>query len=102
MEEGKSPAALASELKELVVRYAKQETIDPLKRLLRTVAFGMLGALLTGVGVVFLAVGVLRALQTEAVSTFQGSLSWVPYLIVFLLLAIAGAVSIAGAGGKRS
>lgn len=102
MDEGKSPGALASELKELVVRYGRQETLDPLKRLGRTVVFGLLGALLSGVGVVFLAVGALRAMQTEAASTFGGSLSWVPYLIVFLVLAIAGAVSLAGAGGKRS
>ena len=40
--------------------YPKQETIDDLKGLGRWVAFGILGALLLGVGVMFLAIGALR------------------------------------------
>jgi hypothetical protein len=78
------------EVKDLVIAYFKQETVDPLKGLLRYVGFGLLGALLIGTGICFLAVGGLRALQTETGSTFTGHWSWAPYgITVFGLLVIA-------------
>lgn len=73
---------VATELWELGVAYAKQETIDPLKGLGRFLSFGVLGALLLGIGTCLLLLGGLRALQTETGSTFTGNLSWAPYLIV--------------------
>ena len=84
----KSIPALASELLDLVRAYAKQETVEPLKGLGRFVAFGIAGALLLGTGLVLLAVGVLRVLQTETGDTFDGNWSWAPYLIVLALCAI--------------
>jgi hypothetical protein len=88
----KSPQQTIQELKDLVVAYFKQETLDPLKGLGRYLAFGALGALLLGVGVFFLAIGGLRALQTETGSTFTGNWSWAPYgIVVFALLVAAGA-----------
>ncbi len=78
-----NPQQTIRELKELVIAYAKQETIDPLKGLARYVAFGVLGALLIGVGVTFLAVGGLRALQGDHRGPhFTGNWSWAPYAIV--------------------
>jgi hypothetical protein len=78
-----NPQETIRELKELVVAYAKQETLDPLKGLGRYVAFGMLGALLIGTGVMFLAVGALRALQGDGDGPhFTGNMSWAPYAIV--------------------
>ena len=44
------------ELWELIVAYFKQETVVPLKQLGRYIAFGLLGALLLGFGVVLLAI----------------------------------------------
>jgi hypothetical protein len=82
----------AKELVDLVVGYAKQETLDPLKRLGKNVAFGVVGAVLVGTGTLFLALSALRALQTE-IDTFDGNLSWAPYGIVAALLLIMAIVS---------
>jgi H+/Cl- antiporter ClcA len=74
----------AESLRDLTVRYVQEETIDPVKDLGRYAAFGCLGSFFVGLGSLLLLVGVLRILQTET-GTFQGNLSWVPYLIVILL-----------------
>ncbi|MDZ4825669.1 MAG: phage holin family protein [Actinomycetota bacterium] len=76
------------ELKDLVVTYAKQETLEPLKGLKKFIGFGLGGALLLGTGVFFLAMGALRALQTQTGTTFTGNWSWAPYLIVVVSLAL--------------
>lgn len=76
---------LASELWQLTVDYAKQETIDPLKGLGRFVGFGIAGAFALGIGVTLLLLSGLRALQTQTGSTFTGNLSWIPYLIVVVV-----------------
>jgi hypothetical protein len=87
-----NPQETIRELKELVVAYAKQETVDPLKGLGRYVAFGIAGALLIGTGVVFLAIGALRALQGDhGHRHFTGNWSWAPYAIV-----VVGALVVAG------
>jgi len=54
------PIAQVTELKDLVVAYAKQETVDPLKTLKRYLAFGLSGALSIGVGLSF---GLLALLE---------------------------------------
>jgi Putative Actinobacterial Holin-X, holin superfamily III len=84
---------LVIELRELVVAYAKQETVAPLRQLGRYVGFGLAGALVLGLGVVLLFVGGLRALQTETGSTFTGDLSWAPYLIVFAATVAGGIIT---------
>jgi hypothetical protein len=95
-----NPQETIRELKELVIAYAKQETVDPLKGLGRYVGFGVGGALLLGAGVMFLAIGALRALQSQTGTTFTGNWSWVPYFIVVVgLLISAGIVWMAR--GKR-
>ena len=73
---------ITSELWALTRDYAKQETIDPLKGVGRYLTFGVPGALLIGFGMVLLMLSGLRALQTQTGSTFHGSLSWLPYIIV--------------------
>jgi len=80
--DAKSIPQVASELWELSVAYAKQETIDPLKGLGRFLTFGVGGAVLFGLGSILLLLSALRALQTETDTTFTGNLSFVPYLIV--------------------
>jgi hypothetical protein len=77
----KSIPEIASELWELTVAYAKQETIDPLRGLGRFLSAGIGGAVFLGIGVSLLLLSGLRALQTETGSTFTGNLSWAPYLI---------------------
>jgi hypothetical protein len=73
---------IATELWEMTVAYAKQETIDPLKGLGRFVGAGIGGAIFLGIGVGLLMLAGLRALQTETSTTFTGNFSWAPYLIV--------------------
>ena len=91
----KSTPELISELRALVVDYAKQETIDPLRSLGRYLLWGLAGSLLLAVGGLFVIVGLLRLLQTETGGTFDGGWSFVPYLLVliftFVILGLLGA-----------
>jgi len=87
---------LVTELRDLVVRYFREQTLVPLQKLGRYVGFGVLGSLLLGFGVVFLGMSGLRALQDKTGDTFSGDWSWVPYLIMFVALLFgAGLVWIA-------
>lgn len=97
----KSLPTLAGELWEMVVAYARQETVDPLKRLGRFLAFGVPGALLTGTGLVLLAVAGLRALQTETDGRFDGDWSWVPYGIVLAAGAVVTVLSVRAIGAEK-
>ena len=83
-EQEKSVPALAAELWDLVRAYVKQETVEPIKGIGRKVAFGIAGSLLLSIGLVLLALGGLRALQTETGTTFTGNWSWAPYLITLI------------------
>lgn len=91
---------LGLDLKDLVVAYAKQETIDPLKSLGRYVAYGVAGAVLLAVGTFLGALAILRAVQTEASPSLTGNLSFVPY---FAGVVFAGVVAAAAASriGRR-
>lgn len=74
------------ELKDLLVAYAKQETVDPLRNVGRFLGFGLGGIALLSLGTVFLGLSALRALQTQTGDVFDGFWSWVPYLIVMVAL----------------
>jgi hypothetical protein len=93
---------LVLELRDLIVAYVRQETITPIKSLGRYILFGLAGALLLGLGVVLLGVGVLRLLQTETGSTFRGDWSWAPYGIVFAVLLVGGAITWKARGVRRA
>jgi len=82
---------------QLAVGYFKQETLDPIKGLGRFLAFGLAAAVVGGVGLVLLLLGFLRLLQTETGSTFDGKLTWVPYLLVVI---VSGAVAGAAMKGR--
>lgn len=84
---------LLNELRELIVGYLKQETVVPLKALRRYVLFGVAGSLLVGLGVLFLALAGLRALQSETDGTFDGNWSWAPYAIVVAALLVGGVIA---------
>ncbi len=101
-DDDKTLPTLVSELWELVVRYAKQETVEPLQGLLRFVGFGLAGAVLLAMGAVVLGIGVLRVVQQEAGPHLSGHLSWVPYTAVVLFgAATAGLLGRAIGADKR-
>jgi hypothetical protein len=79
-----------NELKQLLVRYVKDETITPLKNLGRFIIWGSIGGIFVSFGTALLLVGSLRFLQ-EQFHVLDGSLSWIPYLIVaFVAVALLG------------
>ena len=105
-----------SELVDLVVGYAKQETVEPVRRQVRALGKGVAGAVLLAFGTVLLAIGFLRALQVElggagrpavnpygTVGHLSGDLSWVPYVgaAVFCLLVSAGCVAMILRRGRQ-
>jgi len=93
---------LIVELRDLVVTYVKQQTLVPLQQLGRYVGFGVLGSMLLGFGVLFLALAALRALQTETGDTFTGDWSWVPYLIVIAGLLLGAALVWLARGARKA
>lgn len=76
----RSVRVLLRELRELVVAYTKQETLDPLKGLARYVLWGMVGSFFLAVGSVLVVLAAVRLLQAETGPHLTGDLSWVPYL----------------------
>lgn len=81
------------EIKNLAVQYIKEETVQPLKDLGRFVAWGTAGSLLVGFGVSLMLLGALRFLQ-EQFPVLDGTLSWLPYLIVVILAAVVVALTL--------
>lgn len=88
----KSPQDQIRELKDLVVDYAKQETVEPIKALGKYIGWALAGALLLGTGITFLAIGLLRFLQTSTPELIDGSgkSSWFPYFATILALVAVG------------
>ncbi|MET0325209.1 MAG: phage holin family protein [Ilumatobacteraceae bacterium] len=70
---------------DLVKTYVKQETLGPLKGAGRWLGMGAAGAVLLGLGLTIVLLGVLRLIQAEWSRSATGSLSWIPYLIVLVL-----------------
>ena len=73
------------EVVNLVTTYAKQETVGPMKGAARWLGMGAAGAVVLGLGLVLLLLGLLRVIQTEWDRSSTGSLSWLPYLIVLVV-----------------
>ncbi len=82
-----------TELRSLLIRYAKQEIRDPITALTRWLSLGLLGMLFLAAGAGFGALGMLRLLQNE-ISLFSDSLSFMPYVLVFVCLLIVITVSL--------
>ena len=97
----KSLPTLAVELKDLVVTYAKQETIQPIKGLGRFIAFGVAGSLLVAVGLVLLVLAVIRVLQEELPDTFDGNLSFLPYVVALVFCIVASVLAVRGIGAAK-
>ena len=79
------------EVRDLFVRYFKEQTVQPLKDLGRFVAFGALGSIFVAFGIVMGLLGVLRMLQA-LFPVLDGSLSFIPYVIVVVLALLIGAL----------
>lgn len=91
------------EIRDLAVKYLKEETVQPVKDLGRFVAWGTVGSVFVGFGVVLLLLGALRFLQ-EQFKVLDGTLSFIPYLIVVVLAGIIVALTvwrIASGAAKR-
>jgi len=87
--------SIADTLKDLwalLKAYAQQETIDPLKSTGRFLGYGIAGGLMLSLGGFFLALSLLRALQTQTGDVFADTWSFVPYLIVFVALVVVVAI----------
>ena len=78
-----------NDLLALVVAYAKQETIVPLRNLGRYIAWGVAGAVLFAAGGTMLTLTAVRVVQSETGRHLHGDLTWVPYI---------GGVVVASAG----
>jgi hypothetical protein len=90
-EDERSVVGRGQDVWELLVAYAKQETVEPLRGLGRWVGAGAGGSILIATGVSLILLAGLRALQTETGTTFTGNWSWAPYLII-----LVGAVAVLG------
>lgn len=91
----------AQQLWNLVVAYVKQETIEPIKGLGRYVAFGLAGSVLLGLGLIVVFLGLLRLLQTETGTAFDGSWSWVPYAITLVACGIMTFAAFKATGSRK-
>lgn len=90
-QDGKGLGSNFNELLGLVIAYAKQETVVPLKALGRFVGFGTAGALLLATGGAMLTLAAVRLIQTETGPHLTGNLTWVPYVGGILVAAVGAA-----------
>ena len=101
-DDSKSIPEVLTDLKDLTITYAKQETVEPLKGLGRFVAFGMASAIVGSIGIILLTLGGLRALQTHNDGHLDGNWNWVPYLAALVLLALLIMIAVRRIKPKRS
>jgi hypothetical protein len=92
---------MAAELWQLVLSYLKQETIVPIKGLGRFLALGIAGSAVLSLGLVLLALALLRALQTETDTTFAGDWSWAPYGITLVACGAVAAMAARAIGSHK-
>jgi hypothetical protein len=98
----RNPTGDARELVDLVIAYAKQETLEPLKGLGKNAALGLGGAVLLGIGGLFCSISALRAMQSETDFFERHNLSYVPYFLTVVILVALSAIGWAGLGpGKK-
>lgn len=83
-----NPLDEIQEIRELVVGYAQQETLDPLKRLGGYLGWGLAGSICMFLGTMFVGIATLRL--TQSIDAFTGS-SWAslaPYAFALLFLVL--------------
>lgn len=69
-----------TEIVDLVVAYARQETIEPLRGAGRWIMWGLASMILVSLGTVLVALGLLRLVQDLSSEVFDGGWSFVPYV----------------------
>jgi hypothetical protein len=74
--------------------YVRQEVVGPLSGVGRWIAYGAAGAVMLGLGLVIVLVGLLRLLQTEWDRSATGALTWLSYLIVFIVAVLLLALTV--------
>jgi multisubunit Na+/H+ antiporter MnhB subunit len=98
----KNPTGDARELVDLVIAYAKQETLEPLKGLGKNALRGLGGAILLGIGGIFCSVSALRAMQSETDWFERHNLTYLPYFVTVGLLGLMVVIGWVGLGpGKK-
>ena len=98
----RNPTGDARDLVDLVIAYAKQETLEPLKGLGKKAAFGVGGALLLGIGGIFCSLAALRAMQSETEFFEEHNLSYLPYFLTVVILVVLSLIGWVGLGpGKK-
>ena len=90
----RTEAASVGEVVDYVKRYAKQETLGPLRGAGRWIAMGAAGAVLLGLGLCLILLGLLRLLQSETDMGTSEYWSWAPYGIVFVVGALLAALAV--------
>ena len=91
-----------SELWELLVAYAKQETVTPIKGIGRYLAFGAAAMFFFAFAGVLFSLAGLRWMQEKTNGHLSGNLSWIPYLVSFLILVAIIVVAATRIKPKRS
>jgi hypothetical protein len=89
----RDPASVG-EVIDYVKAYAKQETVGPFKGAGKWIGFGAAGSLCLGLGISLLLLGLLRMLQTESFGAQGERWTWVNYLVVTIVCAIAIALTV--------
>lgn len=92
---------LGAQILRMVIAYAKQETLDPLRSLGRFLLWGVAGAVLLSAGVVLVSLAAVRAVQTEAGTHLGGELTWVPYLAGLVVALVAAGLAASRVGKVR-
>jgi uncharacterized membrane protein len=84
----KSVGTLLNEFVGLVVAYAKEQTVDPIRSLGRYLLFGLAGAFLVAIGGGLATLAAVRLIQAETGHHLRGHLTWAPYTGGFLVAAV--------------
>jgi hypothetical protein len=87
---GKPVSTLLNEFVSLVVAYAREQTVDPIRSLGRYLVFGLAGAFMVSIGGGLAVLATVRLIQAETDSHLTGSLTWAPYTGGFIV-ALVGA-----------
>lgn len=82
------------EVVDMLKTYVGQEVVDPLKSIPGKLAKGAAGALLIGLGLFFLSLGLLRLIQDKWHRLDRGAWSSAPYGIVLIFAVVVSIVAV--------
>jgi hypothetical protein len=91
---GKPVGTLLNEFVSLVITYAREQTVDPIRGLGRYLAFGLAGALLTAIGGGLAVLATIRLIQAETGRHLTGSLTWMPYTGGFIVAGVGTGLAV--------